>query len=449
MITDAFRKLYGNGVVFANLRGQRKVPYLSDAERHARRDARIRSIVKYAAETVPFYRDWFRSENLTPDQIRTPADLARLPSIDKEIVRAEGDRFLSTSRRAKTSLVIKTSGSTNRSIDFHHDRNGLLANIAFGERERAAMKPALKGKKKYTETYIYNPGTTTDVVLDFYRQWTYIPVRPNRLVIPIADPVESQVESVNRFQPDILYSLGSYLEVLYRTIKFRKLRMHRPRLLMSIGDSPTPEGQQFIADEFDIPMLSHYNAGEALKIGYTCRQQSGFHLHDDLCHLRIVDPEGNPVPDGQDGEIVLSNFVNRAHVLLNYRMGDLAHFTADPCPCGRTQPMISALQGRLADIIHLPSGKLVHAAQLSRIFRDFAGVLQNQIIQHEPLRFELKLHAVDRPTYDRHLPKILDRLHEVFGQDALIEPTPHEFPHPKTHAKFRPVISLCNPARSP
>ncbi len=64
MIKDFLNKVYGSGVVCANLRGQRGIPYLSEGELWALRDARLRQIVKYAADTVPYYQNLLRKEGI-------------------------------------------------------------------------------------------------------------------------------------------------------------------------------------------------------------------------------------------------------------------------------------------------------------------------------------------------------------------------------------------------
>jgi phenylacetate-CoA ligase len=71
-----------------------------------------------------------------------------------------------------------------------------------------------------------------------------------------------------------------------------------------------------------VPVLSRYNAGESLKIGYTCEQRDGFHLHDDLCVVEAVGPDGAAVPEEERGAVVISNLVNRGTVLLRYDLGD-------------------------------------------------------------------------------------------------------------------------------
>ena len=136
MIKNLFRHLYGNAVVLANLKGQRRIPYLPREELKAKRDARLRKIVDYAAKTVPFYRDLFRERKIEPREIRTVEDLDRLPILDKQTIRKDPHLFLSTSRRGRNSLPFVTSGSTGMPLTVYHDQYSLLSNMAFAERER-------------------------------------------------------------------------------------------------------------------------------------------------------------------------------------------------------------------------------------------------------------------------------------------------------------------------
>ncbi len=78
--------------------------------------------------------------------------------------------------------------------------------------------------------------------------------------------------------------------------------------------------------------------------------------------LRVVDGKGMTLPPGKTGEIVVSNLINRATVLLNYRTGDLGMLSPAACPCGRTLPTIERLDGRTDDVLPLPDGEAAHAS---------------------------------------------------------------------------------------
>ncbi len=95
-------------MVCANLRGQKGIPYLPEEELWALRDARLRQIVKYAADTVPYYQNLFRKEGIDPRSIKTVHDLRLIPLVEKPTVRKNPSLFISTSRRGKNSIAFPT-----------------------------------------------------------------------------------------------------------------------------------------------------------------------------------------------------------------------------------------------------------------------------------------------------------------------------------------------------
>ena len=103
---------------------------------------------------------------------------------------------------------------------------------------------------------------------------------------------------------------------------------HRPKALALHVGSHVARGRRLIEDTFGIPVISKYSAMETSQgRRSSASERAGFHLHEDLCQLTIVDREGKLLADGEPGEIVLSNLVNRGSVLLNYRIGDLGRIS--------------------------------------------------------------------------------------------------------------------------
>jgi len=73
--------------------------------------------------------------------------------------------------------------------------------------------------------------------------------------------------------------------------------------------------------------------------------------------------------DGESGDVVVSNLVNRATVLLNYRLGDIARKLSRTCPCGRSLPLLSFPEGRNDEYLQLASGKVMHPQSVRTVFR--------------------------------------------------------------------------------
>jgi phenylacetate-CoA ligase len=447
MIVDLLHKAYGNFIILKHLRGQYRIPYLPEEELSSLRDRRLRNIIKYAAETVPYYKNLFQKERMNPHEIRSVKDLDRLPYIDKEMVRKDPVYFVSTSRRGKNSILFVTSGTTGMPLKVYHDYDSLLANFAFTERERAVITKICGKSLGYRIAYISYSGSIPQKFIDFYRQWTFIPIRPKHILLNILDPIEEVVKGINRFRPDVIVGYGSYLETFFKILASHNIEMHLPKVLVYGADMLTPEGKSFIEEKFGVHVQTTYLAVEAFKIGFFCEEGRGFHLHEDLCPLKIINTKGERVKKGEKGEVVISNLVNHGTVLLNYRLGDIGSMSTERCPCGRTLPLLSELEGRVEDILFLKAGGFIHPRSIWEVIKRQDKILKYQLIQHEPERFELRLVTVDFSTFRRIIDEVVADLRSLLGSSASIRATYHEELRPPEGGKFRPVLSLCKPGK--
>ena len=443
MIGRYWTRLCGSAVIAAHLRRQRTVPFLPRQKLEAMRDRRIGDIVIYAARTVPYYREWFARAGIEPREITGAADLDRLPILDKELVRTRPRLFVAEAPAARGAVSFSTSGTTGTPIEIHHDRRSLLANIAFGERERAPVIRGCGGMFRPKELYVGYETSTFKKVQAFYEENTLLPVRPQRLFVSLLEPIEKIAAIANAERPDVLVGYGGWIDLFFKTIAARGLDLRPPKMVMYMGEALPHGAREYIEGRFGVPVLSRYNAVEAFKIGFFCEQRTGFHLHEDLCHVRIVGADGRTAAPGKQGEVVISNLVNRATVLLNYPIGDVGAMSAEPCPCGRTFNLLSELEGRVEDILPLADGRFVHPRAIWQVFKSDPEVLQYQLTQHEPQRFVLTLVTVDEPAFHRARARALPALERVLGARAIIDATRRSEVAPGTGGKFRAVASLC------
>lgn len=433
-----FDRLYGTAVVAAALPGERRVPYLPEEELERRRDERIRKLVAYAAETVPYYRELFAREGIDAREITTAAELERLPLTPREEVRRNPDLFISTSRLGRESVPLTTSGSTGVPVRVHHDRRTLLQAIAFGERPRH-VEVRLVGKRlRYVKASLVRLAGTNVKVRQHYRAHTAIPFKPRRVHINVLQPLPDLVAEINRVRPHLLRGNGSYIGLLFRHLAETGADMHLPRAVRYGGDMLPPGVRELIVGDFGLPLISNYSATEAFHIGYTCEEGREFHLHVDLCHLMVVRRGGSKAPPGEQGEVVITNLVNRGSVLLNYRVGDVAAHSTGTCTCGRTFPLLSQLEGKTEDMLRLGDGSMVFPRLVWDFVDRYPGIARYQLVQHGPDRFELRLVADDFGRVAAPLAADLRGL--LRGAD--VEATAHDALEPGPGGKFRPVVGL-------
>jgi len=439
-------RLYGTLVVLRHTPGQARAPFRPADAWLADRDRNVRRAVRHAAAHVPHYRRLLQEQGIDPREIRTAEDLDRLPLLDKATVRRDPQSFVARTRAGAHSVPFMTSGSTGEPLTIYHDLESLLANIAYGERERSVVRELVSDSPCRQLDVNYAQGTIRKV-WGLYRKHTFLRSPTRRRLLDFRQPLEEVLAEINGFRPHLLVGSGSYLEALYRTVVARRLVMHRPRLLMVTADGMTEPGRQLVEEQFGVPVLSRYNAVEAFKIGFVCPERRGFHLHQDLCNLKLVDETGARVPPGQRGEIVISNLVNRGTVLLNYRIGDTGVLASDPCPCGRSLPLLASLEGRMEDILELPDGRLVHPRSVWQVFKHRPEVLRYQLVQHEPDRFELRLTTADRADCGPLLTEVLSDLTELLGR-VRIEAVRLDELEQTPDGKFRPVVAFRRSGRT-
>jgi len=121
------------------------------------------------------------------------------------------------------------------------------------------------------------------------------------------------------------------------------------------GEPWTEEMRTELDRELGINAVNTYGLSEMCGPGVAAEcleMRSGLHIQEDHFLTEVVDPEtGEPLPDGEEGELVFTTLLKEAQPLIRYRTGDIASVTTEPCACGRTMARITALRGRLDDML--------------------------------------------------------------------------------------------------
>ena len=115
-------------------------------------------------------------------------------------------------------------------------------------------------------------------------------------------------------------------------------------------------------------------------IGINCEHEEGIHYWDDYIYIEIIDPKtGEPVPDGEPGEIVITTLVKEGAPLLRFRTHDMSRIIPEPCSCGRSYPRIDIIRGRSDDMFKV-HGVNMFPGQVEEILQQVDGVLSEYVI---------------------------------------------------------------------
>ena len=150
-----------------------------------------------------------------------------------------------------------------------------------------------------------------------------------------------------------------------------------------IGAEPhTAAIRKRIEEVYGIKAYNSYGLSEmnGPGVAFECLEQDGMHIWEDAYLPEIVDPEtGEPLPDGEVGELVITTLCREGMPLIRYRTKDLTRFIPGDCACGRTHRRLDRIMGRADDMIIL-KGVNIYPMQVEQVLMSIPEVGQNYLI---------------------------------------------------------------------
>ena len=416
------KRLVNNARLAVAMAWERRGAWRSRSRLEEARDRRVRSMVRHAYRCVPYYQEAMRRLGLRPEDFRTAADLRRLPLIDPKEVHQDLEQFTAQGVDRTDWLALDSSGSTGTSRVVYVDGESLLLNTAHGVRDRQVVPGRDGPGSGYREVCIGSYASSNARVQGFIARQTWVPASrrlKRRFVGMEVDPAEALRQAIE-YDARVVFASGSYVNDMAAALN-RSGARRLPFGFVVASEAVTTEARNFLVERCGSRLVSIYGAVEALKIGFSCEEWTGIHVNADLYPLRIVDSNGDEVGPGERGEVIVSNLMNRATVLLNYRLRDVAQWAGEACGCGRTLPLLSFPEGRVCDWVRLRGGARMHSAVALAVVQDMAGVLEFQVTQRGVDDFEVQMVADGRRAW-REIEEELGRnFRERFGEGARVE----------------------------
>ena len=188
---------------------------------------------------------------------------------------------------------------------------------------------------------------------------------------------EKQLQMMVDLQSTVISATSSYALLLAEEVAKRGLKDKIALKKGVIGSERWGDKMRGrIKDELGITLYDIYGLTEIYGpgIGISCDAEDGIHYWDDYIYLEVVDPvTGQPVPDGEEGEIVLTTLVKEGAPLIRFRTHDLSRIIPGECKCGCKYPKIDIIKGRSDDMFKV-HGVNMFPAQVEEILRAIPGV---------------------------------------------------------------------------
>ena len=160
-------------------------------------------------------------------------------------------------------------------------------------------------------------------------------------------------------------------------------------------------------------------------IGINCEYDTGMHYWDDYLYLEIIDPKtGEPVPDGEMGEIVITTLVKEGAPLIRYRTHDLSRIIPGKCKCGRSYPRIDRIMGRTDDMMKI-KGVNVFPSQIEEILGEFKEVSSEYQVRISHLdgkdTMRIYVETTGDVDFDDLMKRIAERIKSRIGFTPIVK----------------------------
>ena len=330
---------------------------------------RLRAVVARAYERVAVFRKRMVERGLAPSDVRELSDLARLPFTVKADLRDGYPFGLFASPMEEIVRLHASSGTTGKPIVVAYTQADLDVWTEVMVRTFAAC--GLHRGDVIQNAYGY--GLFTGGLGAHYGGEAL-----GATVIPISGGnTERQLMVMQDFAVTALCCTPSYF--LHLLERAREMKLDFSRLRVGVfGAEPWSEAmRQRIEAESGIQAYDIYGLSEIVGpgVGIECARRDGPHLFEDHFYPEIVDPaSGEPLPEGEEGELVLTTLSKQAMPMIRYRTRDITALVSEPCACGRTLRRIRRI-GRRSDDMFIIRGVNVFPSQVEAALLQVEGTL--------------------------------------------------------------------------
>ncbi|MCR5259523.1 MAG: phenylacetate--CoA ligase [Desulfovibrio sp.] len=337
---------------------------------------RLQDVCRRVYATVPFYRKRFDEAGIKPADVRSLEDLKRLPFTVKQDLRSNYPFGTFAVPRDNIARIHASSGTTGQAVVVGYTQYDL--DVWAQLMSRCLVASGVKPQDVVHVAYGYGLFTGG---LGAHDGATKL----GCMVVPASGgSTRRQVGLIRDLGATVLACTPSYAMHLWEVamengINFRDLPL---RVGVFGGEPWTDAMRQTIEDKMGIDAHNIYGLSEIMGPGCAidCSEHDGLHVWEDHFLCEIIDPQtGEQLPEGEQGELVITNLTKQGSPLIRYRTRDLTTMVTEPCRCGRTHARISRFAGRSDDMLII-RGVNVFPQQIEELLMKASGLTPNYMI---------------------------------------------------------------------
>ncbi len=395
-----------------NLGELERTQWLSGPELEKVRFERIRKVVRYAFENVPYYHERYKREGIHPEDIKTYSDFEALPFLTKEDVGNHLNDLVSREFRGRLYLS-QTGGSTGKATRFFTENQSSNWGGTILVRGRGWYGVPEGAKMAWVW------GAMRDIEDGRWAQRLKARTKRHRYLNAFSMTKESMEDfavMLTRWKPDMIRAYPSALQIFASFVREEGTHGISPKFVETTAEKLTASQRTLFEDVFHCPVADCYSSRELYEMAYQC-PQGGQHVCETV-YLEIV-ADGRVVPVGRPGEVVATSLTKFGMPFIRYRIEDMAAYDPRSCPCGRGLPVLRDIAGRSSSFIAIPDGRLIDGGFFELLLSGKPEVRQFQVHQKDALHIDVNLVCNDHIS-SGWLNVVERELRERVGEDVAI-----------------------------
>ena len=370
-----------------------KMNMFSSEEINEYQNSKLKYMIQYCYDNIPYYQKLFKSLNLQPKDIQTKEDLNKLPILTKEILKQNIDDFYPKDEQKVKYMNAASGGSTGHPLKYRVSHDSYNAGFALLYRGWG-----LAGYKLGDKVAIIAGGSLVKKEMSFLNKAKDCMYSLKHYAAYAMDEetLATYVEDMIKWKPKFIRGYPSTIYPLAKYIKKHNLEdKFKITAIFTTSEMLFPFHRDYISKVFGCNVFNTYGLHDGGITAFECQNQNGLHIDIERSILECVDNNAQSIYE-EEGKILATTLLDFSMPLLRYDSGDLGILTKELCPCGCKRPLLKELRGRITDILHL-NGKTIGSPALVTVMGT-TSVEQYQIVQKKgenKLLFRIQTNKID------------------------------------------------------
>ena len=307
---------------------------------------RLKSVVEKVYRNVAFYQNKFKQAGITPEDIKSLKDLAKLPTTKKQDLRDNYPFGLFAVPREEVVRVHASSGTTGKPTVVGYTAKDIETWSDLMARD-FVMVGVEKGDifQNAVNYGFFTGGLGVHYGIE----------RMGAMAVPSGvGNTERQLEIMTDFGVTVLHCTPSYALYLAETAKAKGVVDKLKLRIGCFGAEPwSDESRKELEETLHIKAYDSYGLSEMMGPGvaFECQEQNGLHIWEDHFLIEILDKNEQPCAPGEPGELVVTSLTKEAMPLIRYHTGDVTYIMEERCSCGRVSRKLHRFLGRADDML--------------------------------------------------------------------------------------------------